>query len=184
MSTFAFRAVDLAGRPSRGEVEAPSKSSGLRSAPPARPDRPRHLRGARGVQARERSSSASRASTCASSAVFSRQFATLIASGMPMLRSLYTLEDQTEDPMLQAGDHSLAQRRRGRQLADARRWTRQPGVFDPALPLDGRRRRGLWSPRGVAGPRRRPARKARLPQAPGEVGDDVSGRRLHGRVCS
>ena len=32
--------------------------------------------------------------------VFSRQFATLIASGMPMLRSLYTLEEQTEDEML------------------------------------------------------------------------------------
>ena len=29
--------------------------------------------------------------------MFSRQFATLIASGMPMLRSLYTLEEQTED---------------------------------------------------------------------------------------
>ena len=36
--------------------------------------------------------------------VFSRQFATLIASGMPMLRSLYTLEDQTEDDDAQAGD--------------------------------------------------------------------------------
>ena len=33
-------------------------------------------------------------------AVFSRQFATLVASGMPMLRSLHTLEEQTEDEML------------------------------------------------------------------------------------
>ena len=34
-------------------------------------------------------------------AVVSRQFATLIASGMPMLRSLHTLEDQTEDERIQ-----------------------------------------------------------------------------------
>ena len=30
-------------------------------------------------------------------AVFSRQFATLVASGMPMLRTLHTLEEQTQD---------------------------------------------------------------------------------------
>jgi type IV pilus assembly protein PilC len=33
-------------------------------------------------------------------AVFSRQFATLVASGMPMLRALHTLEEQTEDEVL------------------------------------------------------------------------------------
>ena len=33
-------------------------------------------------------------------AVFSRQFATLVASGMPMLRTLQTLEEQTEDELL------------------------------------------------------------------------------------
>ncbi len=30
-------------------------------------------------------------------AIFSRQFATLNASGMPMLRTLQTLEEQTKD---------------------------------------------------------------------------------------
>ena len=35
-------------------------------------------------------------------AIFSRQFATLIGSGMPMLRSLYTLEEQTDDKVLAA----------------------------------------------------------------------------------
>ena len=48
-----------------------------------------------------------------------------------MLRSLYTLEDQTEDDMLKPRDRRGARRRRGRQLARLRRWSRQPGVFDP-----------------------------------------------------
>ena len=33
-------------------------------------------------------------------AVFSRQFATLVASGMPMLRTLRTLQEQTQDEMI------------------------------------------------------------------------------------
>jgi type IV pilus assembly protein PilC len=35
-------------------------------------------------------------------AVFSRQFATLVASGMPMLRTLHTLEEQTQDEQIKA----------------------------------------------------------------------------------
>ena len=34
-------------------------------------------------------------------AVFSRQFATLVASGMPMLRTLHTLEEQTQDERIE-----------------------------------------------------------------------------------
>ena len=64
-------------------------------------------------------------------AVFSRQFATLVASGMPMLRSLYTLEDQTEDERIKEAIAGAAQRRRGRQLARRRRWSASPTVFDP-----------------------------------------------------
>ncbi len=33
-------------------------------------------------------------------AIFSRQFATLVASGMPMLRTLHTLEEQTQDDQI------------------------------------------------------------------------------------
>jgi type IV pilus assembly protein PilC len=35
-------------------------------------------------------------------AIYSRQFATLIASGMPMLRTLHTLEEQTQDEQIKA----------------------------------------------------------------------------------
>ena len=62
--------------------------------------------------------------------VFSRQFATLIASGMPMLRSLYTLEEQTEDEMLKAAIAALRDDvEAGSSLHEA--MERQPGVFDP-----------------------------------------------------
>ena len=63
-------------------------------------------------------------------AIFARQFATLIASGMPMLRSLYTLEDQTEDERLTEAVGSLRQDvEAGSSLADS--MERQPEVFDP-----------------------------------------------------
>ena len=110
-------------RRDRGLLEG----AGLRAAAPARPDRPRRLREARGAEARERSSSASRASTCGDLSVFSRQFATLIASGMPMLRSLYTLEDADRGRDAQEGDRRRPRRRRGGQLGRRRRWSRSPG---------------------------------------------------------
>ena len=100
MSTYAFRAVDLAGVPARGEMEANSKnvvSEQLRQ------------RGLIVLDITEKHEALKLESifqrfksvNLRALAVFSRQFATLIASGMPMLRSLYTLEAQTEDEMLQ-----------------------------------------------------------------------------------
>ena len=63
-------------------------------------------------------------------AIFSRQFATLIASGMPMLRSLYTLEDQTDDEMLKRSIVAVRQDvEAGSSVAQA--MESQPGVFDP-----------------------------------------------------
>ena len=96
MSTFSFRAVDLAGVPSRGEVEAGSKAQvseqlrqrGLIVLDVSEKTDPFKLEDAinrwKGIDMREL-------------AVFSRQFATLVASGMPMLRTLHTLEEQTQD---------------------------------------------------------------------------------------
>src|SRR6476659_10867717 len=95
MSTFAFRAVDLAGVPSRGEVDAESKGQvteqlrerGLIVLDVSEQNEAFRLEQFfdrfRGIKAR-------------AMALFARQFATLIDSGMPMLRSLHTLEDQTE----------------------------------------------------------------------------------------
>ena len=138
MSTFAFRAVDVAGVPSRGELEAASKAQVTEQL------RQRGLIVLDVSEKREAFKLESifqrfKSVNMRDLAVFSRQFATLIASGMPMLRSLYTLEDQTEDEMLKPAIVGRPPGRRGRQLG-RRRDGAQPGRLRPALPLDGPRR--------------------------------------------
>jgi type IV pilus assembly protein PilC len=129
MSTFAFRAVDLAGIPSRGEVDAESKAQvteqlrerGLIVLDVSEKNEAFRLEQIfdrfRGIKARDM-------------AIFSRQFATLIDSGMPMLRSLHTLEDQTEDERLRTAITEIRQDvEAGSSLADA--MERRPQIFDP-----------------------------------------------------
>jgi type IV pilus assembly protein PilC len=129
MSTYAFRAVDVAGTPSRGEVEAGSKAQvteqlrqrGLIALDVSEKRDAMRLEATmerfRRVDMRELS-------------VFSRQFATLVNSGMPMLRSLYTLEDQTEDPRIKAAVTGVRQDvEAGSAVADA--MERHPIIFDP-----------------------------------------------------
>src|SRR6188768_3996509 len=126
MSTYAFRAIDLAGTPSKGELEASSKGQvteqlrqrGLIVLDVSEKREAMKIDGFldrfQGVNMREL-------------AVFSRQFATLIASGMPMLRSLYTLEEQTEDERLTVAIQSVRQDvEAGSSLSDA--MERQPDV--------------------------------------------------------
>jgi type IV pilus assembly protein PilC len=128
VATYAFRAVDVAGLPSRGEVEADSKgqvTEQLRerglivldvSEEHEAVKLERLLDRFRGVKMREM-------------AIFTRQFATLIGSGMPMLRSLYTLEDQTEDERLSEAISGVRQDvEAGSSLADA--MERRPQIFD------------------------------------------------------
>src|SRR5262245_10657897 len=128
MSTFAFRAVDVAGIPSRGEVDAESKGQvteqlrerGLIVLDVSEKNEAFRLEQVfdrfRGIKARDM-------------AIFSRQFATLIDSGMPMLRSLHTLEDQTEDPRLREAITGIRQDvEAGSSLADA--MERRPQIFD------------------------------------------------------
>src|ERR1700709_579 len=93
-TTFAFKAMDLAGSPSVGELEADTKgqvSEQLRQRGVIVPDvsekkTPFNIEDIfkrfQGIDMRALS-------------VFSRQFATLVASGMPMLRTLHTLEEHT-----------------------------------------------------------------------------------------
>ena len=95
-TTFSFRALDVAGAASAGEVEAESKAQvgellrqrGLIVVDVSEKKSPVNVEDFfkrwQGVDMREL-------------AVFSRQFATLVASGMPMLRTLHTLEEQTQD---------------------------------------------------------------------------------------
>jgi type IV pilus assembly protein PilC len=128
VSTYAFRAVDVAGVPSRGEVDAETKAQvteqlrerGLIVLDVSEKSEAFKLESIfdrfRGIKTRD-------------IAVFARQFSTLIGSGMPMLRSLYTLEDQTEDERLKdaiAGVRNDVEA--GSSLADA--MGRRPQVFD------------------------------------------------------
>ncbi|MFL5899005.1 MAG: type II secretion system F family protein [Solirubrobacterales bacterium] len=95
-TTFTFKAMDLGGTATAGELEADSKSQvseqlrqrGLIVLDVSEKSNPIKIedimRRWKSVDMREL-------------AVFSRQFATLVASGMPMLRTLHTLEQQTKD---------------------------------------------------------------------------------------
>jgi type IV pilus assembly protein PilC len=128
MSTFAFRAVDLAGVPARGEMDASSKSVVSEQL------RQRGLIVLDIAEKRESMKLESilqrfKSVNLRALSVFSRQFATLIASGMPMLRSLYTLEQQTEDEMLRSAIVGVRENvEAGSSIAEA--MESQPGVFD------------------------------------------------------
>ncbi len=128
MSTFAFRAVDVAGVPSRGELDAETKGQVTEQL---------RERGLIVLDVSEKNEAMRlekvfdrfRSIPMRDLAVFARQFATLIASGMPMLRSLYTLEDQTEDERLCGAIAGVRQDvEAGSSLADA--MGRRPQVFD------------------------------------------------------
>jgi type IV pilus assembly protein PilC len=128
MSTFAFRAVDLAGVPSRGELEAASKahvSEQLRQRGLIVLDvsEKREALRIEGLLKRFRNV------RLRNLAVFSRQFATLVASGMPMLRALHTLEDQSEDEILKEAIVGVREDiEAGGSVAGA--MDRHPKVFD------------------------------------------------------
>ena len=127
-TTFAFRAMDLAGAATAGEVEAESKAQvtdqlrqrGLIVLDVSEKSKPFQLedlwRQWKGVDMREL-------------AVFSRQFATLVASGMPMLRTLHSLEEQTQDEEIRAAAAAIrADVEAGSALEQA--MARHPKVFD------------------------------------------------------
>lgn len=127
-STFTFRAVDVSGAQARGEIEAESKAQvteqlrerGLIVLDVSKKEAPFALEDMfkkwRGVGMRDM-------------AIFARQFATLVASGMPMLRSLHTLEDQSENDILKEAIASLRQDvEAGSSLAQA--MERRPDIYD------------------------------------------------------
>jgi type IV pilus assembly protein PilC len=127
-TTFEFRAMDLAGGTSAGELEAESKAAvgeqlrqrGLIVLDVSEKSSPLNIedlfRRWQGVDMREL-------------AVFSRQFATLVASGMPMLRTLHTLEEQTQDEQIREATAGVrADVEAGSSLEQA--MERYPKVFD------------------------------------------------------
>ncbi|HEY5343510.1 MAG TPA: type II secretion system F family protein [Solirubrobacteraceae bacterium] len=125
MSTYVFKAIDMAGVKAKGEVEADSKqavSDQLKS------------RGLVVLEIADKHSSREINLTFFESvnatelAVFARQLATMISSGMSILRALYVLEEQTESKMLK--ETIVATRKdveAGLSLSDA--MARHPKVF-------------------------------------------------------
>ncbi len=127
MSTYVFKAIDLAGGKARGEVEADSKqavSAQLKS------------RGLIVLDIADKHSSKEielafmKRVKANDLAVFSRQLSTMISSGMSILRSLYVLEEQTESKFLK--ETIVAVRKdveAGLSLSAA--MERHPKVFSP-----------------------------------------------------
>jgi type IV pilus assembly protein PilC len=127
-NTFAFRAMDLAGVASTGEVEAESKAQVTEQL---------RQRGMIVLEVTEKASPFNvedlfkrfKKVDMRELAVFSRQFATLVSSGMPMLRTLHTLEEQTQDEMIKEAAGGLrADIEAGSTLEQA--MSRHPQVFD------------------------------------------------------
>ncbi|HEU4598429.1 MAG TPA: type II secretion system F family protein [Solirubrobacterales bacterium] len=125
---FTFRAMDGTGTATAGEIEAESKSQvseqlrqrGLIVLDVSQKSNPVKIedimRRWKSVDMREL-------------AVFSRQFATLVASGMPMLRTLSTLEEQTQDEEIKEATAAMrADVEAGSTLEQA--MERHPRVFD------------------------------------------------------
>lgn len=97
MSTYVFKAMDMTGGKARGEIEADSKqavSDQLKSRGMIVLDiADKHA-------SREIELSFMKSVKAADLAVFSRQLATMISSGLSILRALYVLEEQTENKFL------------------------------------------------------------------------------------
>jgi type IV pilus assembly protein PilC len=127
MATYAFKAMDLTGAKATGEVEAENKqvvSDQLKS---------------RGLivldisakhQSRELNISFFNTLSATDLAVMTRQLATMVQSGMTILRALYVLEAQTENKQLQEAIVSVRKDvEAGLPLSDA--LERHPKIFDP-----------------------------------------------------
>jgi type IV pilus assembly protein PilC len=96
MATFAFKALDLSGVTTKGEIEADSKqavASQLRGKGLIVVDIEEHAE-KQDILARFRRVKASQLT------VATRQLSTMISSGMSLLRALYVLEDQVDNDKL------------------------------------------------------------------------------------
>jgi type IV pilus assembly protein PilC len=127
MSTYVFKAIDLAGAKSRGEVEADSKQAVADQL---------KARGLVVLDISDKGGSKDielpfmKRVSANELAVFSRQLSTMISSGMSILRALYVLEEQTESKFLK--ETIVAVRKdveAGLSLSDA--MARHPKVFNP-----------------------------------------------------
>jgi type IV pilus assembly protein PilC len=126
MSTYVFKALDVAGGKAKGELEADSKQ--------AVADQLKQ-RGLIVLDIADKRSSTEinigpKRVPANDLAIFARQLSTMISSGMSILRALYVLEEQTESKYLK--ETIVAVRKdveAGLSLSDA--MARHPKVFSP-----------------------------------------------------
>ncbi|HEX5224262.1 MAG TPA: type II secretion system F family protein [Solirubrobacteraceae bacterium] len=127
MSTYVFKAIDLTGAKSRGEVEAESKQAVADQL---------KARGLVVLDISDKGGSKDielaflKRAKPNDLAIFSRQLSTMISSGMSILRALYVLEEQTESQFLK--ETIVAVRKdveAGLSLSDS--MARHPKVFSP-----------------------------------------------------
>src|SRR5918999_2924904 len=99
MSTFAFRALDLSGVPTKGEIDADNKQAVAQQ-----------LRGkgliVLDIEERESRSAGDvldrfKKVKADDLVIGTRQLSTMVSSGMSLLRALYVIEEQTENEKLQ-----------------------------------------------------------------------------------
>ena len=173
MSTYVFKAIDLGGQQAKGEVEAESKQSVadqlkakglivLDIADKSRAKKDIELPWANRIKLGDL-------------AIMTRQLATMVSSGMTILRALYVLEAQTENKKL-AAELVLVRKdiEAGLPLSDA--LERHPKTFNPlyvAMTRAGETG-GVLEESLLHG--RRPAREGGVAAPPGQVGDGLPDR--------
>lgn len=126
MSTYVFKAMDLAGVKARGEVDADSKQA---VADQLKAKGMIVLDIADKHSSREIELTFMQRVTASDLAVFSRQLATMITSGMSILRALYVLEEQTDNKLMKSTIVAVRKDvEAGLPLSDA--MERHPKVFN------------------------------------------------------
>jgi type IV pilus assembly protein PilC len=106
--TFVYKAMDRAGAPASGEIAGDSKAAVAAQL---------RMRGFTVVDIDQKATTPTveeildryRGMPSRHVTVFARQLATMISSGLSLLRSLYVLEDQTEAPKLKHAVHAVRQ---------------------------------------------------------------------------
>ena len=127
MATFVFRAVDLAGVPARGEVDADTKQA-VTDQLKARGLIVLDINAKKG--SKEISLEFLERVKARDLTIMTRQLATMVTSGVTILRALYVLEEQTQSKLLK---RALVQIRKdveaGLPLSDS--LARHPKIFSP-----------------------------------------------------
>jgi type IV pilus assembly protein PilC len=127
MSTYVFKAMDLAGAKARGEIEGDSRQAVLSQL---------KARGLIVLEVADKHTSKEiqlaflKRVKAGELAVFSRQLSTMINAGLSVLRALYVLEEQTENKFLKETVSAVRKDvEAGLSLSDA--LERHPKVFNP-----------------------------------------------------